>query len=95
MKEKIKKILGFIIFKNISKFFCAMIAITVFGMLGYRFFSINYYPASAKGVVETATLSQSYQNGTLSGQTWKLSANYDADGDFAESGWRFCEVEHM
>ena len=82
MKEKIKKILGFITFKNISKFFCAIIAITVIGMLGYRIFSINYYPAAAKGVIATDALVESYKNGTLLGKTWKLSANYDADGEF-------------
>ena len=82
MKEKIKKILAFVTLKNISKFFCAVIAITVIGMLGYRIFSINYYPSDAKGVIVTDVLAASYNSGTLLGKTWKLSANYDADGEF-------------
>ena len=82
MGEKIKKILGFFTLGRIFKLFCAAIAITVIGTLGFRMFTLNNYPASAKGIIATDALSKSYSEGTLLGVTWDLPAEYDNAGEF-------------
>lgn len=80
--EKIKKILRFFTIGNIFKLFCAAIAITVIGTLAFRMFTLNNYPASAKGVIATDTLAASYENESLVGVTWEAPAPYDNGGEF-------------
>ncbi len=82
MGAKIKKILGFFTIGRIFKFFCAAIAITVIGTLGFRMFTLNNYPSSAKGVIATDALAKSYMASTLNGVTWDLPAEYDNAGEF-------------
>lgn len=78
----IGKILGFFTVKRIFKLFCLAIAVTVIGMLFFRMYTINNYPAKAKGVVATDLLSNSYHSGTLNGVTWDLPADHDNAGEF-------------
>lgn len=82
MGEKIKKILKFFTFGRIFKLFCFAIMILVVGTLAFRIFTLNHYPASAKGIIATNTLSESYESGTLVGVTWDLPAEYDNNGEF-------------
>lgn len=82
MGEKIKKILKFFTLGRIFKLFCFAIMILVVGTLAFRIYTLNHYPASARGVVATDTLSEGYKNDSLNGITWKLPSELDEDGYF-------------
>ena len=72
-------------FKNLFKFFCFSIMALVVGIMAFRIFTLNHYPAFAKGALYTDKLSSSYKEGTLSGVTWDIAAEFDATGDFFAS----------
>lgn len=67
---------------KLFKWFCAAIALLVCGTLGFRLYTLNHYPAFARGVLATETLQTAYANGGLDGITWEPRAYMDAAGDF-------------
>lgn len=68
--------------QKIFKCLCAAIAILVCGTLGFRLYTLNHYPAFARGVIATETLKAEYADGTLEGITWEPRTYLDAEGDF-------------
>ncbi|MBQ8837460.1 MAG: hypothetical protein IJ002_08165 [Clostridia bacterium] len=82
MGEKIKKILKFFTLGRIFKFFCFAIMALVVGTLAFRIYTLNHYPSSARGVIATDALSESYSAGTLDGVTWEVPSELDEDGYF-------------
>ena len=81
-KDFWQKALKKITFTNICKALGAAIILTVVGMLAFRLYTLNHYPAFARGVLPTESLQTAYRAGTLSADTWELSAEFDATGDF-------------
>lgn len=69
-------------FKKLFKAFCYAIMILVVGTLAFRLYTLNHYPAFAKGVLPTDGLIFSYKNDTLRGMTWEPEAEFDDTGDF-------------
>ena len=70
------------ILKFMWNFFWVGLMTFVVGMLVFRFYTLNHYPALAKGVVATDALKEGYQNGTLSAITWKMPMELDNEGYF-------------
>ncbi|MBQ4557692.1 MAG: hypothetical protein IJA60_08615 [Clostridia bacterium] len=58
------------------------IILLVVGLLGYRIFSLNHYPAFAEGIVAVDPLKESHLRGELSGKTWELPVEMDTAGEF-------------
>ena len=69
-------------FKKLFSLFCYAIMALVVGIMAFRIYTLNHYPAFAEGVVHTSSLSASYNNDTLRGVTWELEAEFDDTGDF-------------
>ena len=78
----IKKILKKITFTNIFKLIGALLILLVVGMLGFRLYTLNHYPAFARGIVPTDTLKSAYADGSLSAITWQPAAEYDESCDY-------------
>ncbi len=68
--------------KKLFKLFCFAIMAIVVGMMAFRIYTLNCYPASAEGVVATASLKASYKSDTLKGITWEPYTEFDSTGDF-------------
>ncbi|MBQ6613869.1 MAG: hypothetical protein IIX18_00960 [Clostridia bacterium] len=68
--------------KKLFKLFCFSIMALVVGTMAFRIYTLNHYPAFAKGVADTEALCTSYKDGVLSGITWDIPAEFDATGDF-------------
>jgi len=65
--------------KKIFKWLCVAVAVSVIGTLGFRFYSLNHYPAFAKGIFATEEL----KNSALpEGVTWTPRVYMDESGDF-------------
>ena len=69
-------------FKKLFSLFCYAIMALVVGIMAFRLYTLNHYPAFAEGIVPTSGLSFSYKNDTLHGVTWELEAEFDDTGDF-------------
>ena len=68
--------------QKIFKWFCAAIAVLVIGTLGFRLYTLNHYPAFARGVLATDTLRAEYASGEIDAVTWEPRAYLDEAGDF-------------
>lgn len=68
--------------KKLFSLFCYAIMAIVVGIMAFRLYTLNHYPAFAEGILPTAAISSSYKNGTLNGITWDLDAEFDNTGDF-------------
>lgn len=68
--------------RKIFKWFCAAIAVAVIGTLGFRLYTLNHYPAFARGVVATEALEAAYADGKIAALTWEPRAYLDEEGDF-------------
>ncbi len=69
-------------FKKLFSLLCYLIMALVVGTMLFRIYTLNHYPAFAKGVLPTHSLGASYSSGTLSGVTWEPEAVFDDTGDF-------------
>lgn len=54
----------------------------VVSILAFRFYTLNYYPDFASGVIKTDAIHTSYRADTLEGKTWELPDEYDNAGYF-------------
>ncbi len=70
------------ILKFAWKFFWAGLMLLVVGMLAFRFYTLNHYPAFAKGIVATDALKDGYKDGALSAITWRIPEELDEEGYF-------------
>ena len=68
--------------KKLFKLFCFSIMALVVGIMAFRIYTLNHYPAFASGVVPTEKLSASYDAGTLKGVSWEVPTKFDSTGDF-------------
>lgn len=69
-------------FKKLFSILCYLIMALVVGTMLFRIYTLNHYPAFAKGVIHTPSLSVSYNNSTLNGVTWEPETVFDDTGDF-------------
>lgn len=67
---------------KIFKYLCFALMFFVVAVLGYRFYTLNYYPDFAEAVIRTDALVSGYNADTLSGKTWKTPDKYDVNGYF-------------
>ena len=65
----------------------------VVGMMAFRIYTLNHYPAFASGVVPTESLCTSFSAKTLSGVTWDVPTEFDSTGDFFIHGPIYFENE--
>ncbi len=70
------------ILKIVWKLFWVGLMVLVIGMLAFRFYTLNHYPAFAKGIVATHTLKEGYKDGEISAITWKMPMELDEEGYF-------------
>ena len=70
------------ILKIVWKLFWAGLMISVIGMLAFRFYTLNHYPAFAEGIVPTDTLKEGYKDGSLNAITWEMPMELDEEGYF-------------
>lgn len=63
--------------KKIFKYFALFTVVSVCALLFFRIYTVNSYPASARGVVATEALRAAYADGSLSAVTWEPRTLYD------------------
>ncbi len=69
-------------FNKIFKWIGIVIIATVCGLLFFRIYTLNHYPAEAKGIIWTETLRADYADGQIHALSWEPIVAYDNAGYF-------------